>query len=75
MPDKNGNRKDIVLGYDKLQEYIVSHLTVLRLSALAEHACRYLLQEHVDSFSVSQCAAVLLMSISLMFGLGHESEL
>ena len=29
MPDKNGNRKDIVLGYDKLQEYIVSHLTGL----------------------------------------------
>ena len=24
VPDKNGNRKDIVLGYDKLQEYIVS---------------------------------------------------
>lgn len=23
VPDKNGNRKDIVLGFDKLQEYVV----------------------------------------------------
>ena len=39
VPDKNGNRSDIVLGYDSLQEYLVRPLRLFPIVRIAVPAC------------------------------------